>query len=154
MNRFAGKVALVTGAAQGIGRTIAERFAAEGAAVVIFDINGDEAARTAHALSAQGQTVEAVGGDVAVRDDVRCAVGVCVERFGQLDVLVAHAGIADFQPLLEIDEQSWRRILDVNLTGVFLCTQEAGRVMARRGRSHRGDRLDQRLLGREQRRAL
>ena len=59
MNRFAGKVALVTGAAQGIGRTIAERFAAEGAAVVIFDINGDEAARTAHALSAQGQTVEA-----------------------------------------------------------------------------------------------
>jgi NAD(P)-dependent dehydrogenase (short-subunit alcohol dehydrogenase family) len=133
MNRFVGKVALVTGAARGIGRAIAERFAAEGAAVVIFDINGDEAARTAHALGAQGQTVEAVGGDVAVRDDVRRAVGVCVERFGRLDVLVAHAGIADFQPLLEIDEQSWRRILDVNLTGVFLCTQEAGRVMARAG---------------------
>ncbi|HZS89269.1 MAG TPA: glucose 1-dehydrogenase [Chloroflexota bacterium] len=133
MSRFAGKVALVTGAAQGIGRTIAERFAAEGAAVVIFDLNADQAAATAQSLGAQGYAVEAVGGDVAVRDDVCRGVETCVQKFGRLDVLVAHAGIADFQPLLEIDERSWRRIIDVNLTGVFLCTQEAGRVMARAG---------------------
>jgi NAD(P)-dependent dehydrogenase (short-subunit alcohol dehydrogenase family) len=133
MSRFAGKVALVTGAAQGIGRTIAARFAADGAAVLIFDLNAAEAARTARALSEQGAKVEAIGGDVSVREDVHRTVQRCVERFGRLDVLVAHAGIADFQPLLEIDERSWRRIIDVNLTGVFLCTQEAGRVMATAG---------------------
>src|SRR5215469_3946341 len=120
MARFSGKVALITGAAQGIGRTIAAHFADEGAAVVIFDLNAEAAAEAARDLTARGGPVEAVDGDVAVREDVRRAVDICVARFGRLDVLVAHAGIADFQPLLEIDERSWRRIIDVNLTGVFL----------------------------------
>jgi 3-oxoacyl-[acyl-carrier protein] reductase len=133
MGRFAGKAVLVTGAAQGIGRTIAARFAAEGAAVLVFDLNAEGAARTAEALRASGATVEAMGGDVSVRADVQRAVGLCLDRFGRLDVLVAHAGIADFQPLLEIDERSWRRVLDVNVTGLFICTQEAGRAMARAG---------------------
>ena len=57
----------------------------------------------------------------------------CVDRFGGLDVLVANAGITDVQPLLDIDDASWRRVLDVNLTGTFLCIQEAARVMARSG---------------------
>src|SRR5262249_4383475 len=125
MGRFAGKGVLVTGAAQGIGRTIAARFAAEEAAGLVFDLNAEGAARTAEALGASGATVEALGGDVSVRADVQRAVGHCLERFGRLDVLVAHAGIADFQPLLEIDERSWRRVIDLNVTGLFLCTQEA-----------------------------
>ncbi len=133
MGRFTGKAVLVTGAAQGIGRTIAARFAAEGAGVLIFDLNAAEATRAAEELRAAGGSAEAVAGDVAVRADVQRAVARCVERFGGIDVLIAHAGTADFQPLLEIDERSWRRIIDVNLTGVFLCTQEAGRVMAAAG---------------------
>jgi len=136
--RFSGKVALVTGGAQGIGRTIAARLASEGADVVIFDLRADDATRTAWELTTQGEdetvgAVEAIGGDVASRDDVRRAVEFCVERFGRIDVLVAHAGIADVQPLLEIDDRSWRRIIDVNLTGVFLSVQEAGRAMAGAG---------------------
>ncbi len=134
MGRFTGKAALVTGGAAGIGRTIAARLAAEDAAVLIFDLNADGAARAAVELGAQGYAAAALGGDVAARADVQAAVALCVERFGALDVLIAHAGIADFQPLLEIDERSWRRIVDVNLTGTFFCIQEAARVMARAGR--------------------
>src|SRR5260370_36653076 len=74
-----------------------------------------------------------VGGDVSRREDVHREVETCIDRFGRLDVMVAHAGIADAQPLLEIDDGSWQRIMDVNLAGVFFCAQEAGRVMARSG---------------------
>jgi NAD(P)-dependent dehydrogenase (short-subunit alcohol dehydrogenase family) len=127
--RFSGKTALVTGAAQGIGRAIAERFAREGAHVVVFDIDGDLAEQTAEALRAQGGSAAAVAGDIARRDDVRDAVGGCLERFGRLDILAANAGIADAQPFLETDEASWRRIIDVNLTGTFFCLQEGARAM-------------------------
>jgi NAD(P)-dependent dehydrogenase (short-subunit alcohol dehydrogenase family) len=132
MTRFTGRAAVVTGGAQGIGRTVAERFLAEGAAVVILDLDGELAAATAAELDA-GRRVLALAGDVARRDDVRAAVARCVEAFGHVDTMVAHAGIADVKPLLEIDDESWRRIMDVNLTGAFLCIQEAGRAMAGRG---------------------
>src|SRR6266571_2600376 len=132
-SEFAGKAVIVTGAAQGIGRTIAEQFIRQGARVLIFDLDAELAMETTRQLSPDGNMAACVGGDVSRREDVHRAVETCIERFGRLDVMVAHAGIADAQPLLEIDEASWRRILDVNLTGVFLCTQEAGRVMARSG---------------------
>ena len=130
---FAGKAVIVTGAAQGIGRTIAEQFLKQGAKVLIFDLDAELAAETAGQLSRDGASVFSVGGDVSKRADVHHAVEACVERFERLDVMIAHAGIADATPLLEIDDTSWQRIMDVNLTGVFLCTQEAGRVMARSG---------------------
>ena len=130
---FAGKAVIVTGAAQGIGRTIAEQFLWQGARVLIFDLDAGLAVETARQLSPGGEMVVSLGGDVSKREDVHRAVETCVERFGRLDVMVAHAGIADATPLLEIDDASWQRIMDVNLTGVFLCTQEAGRVMARSG---------------------
>jgi NAD(P)-dependent dehydrogenase (short-subunit alcohol dehydrogenase family) len=130
---FAGKAVIVTGAAQGIGRTIAEQFLKQGAKVLIFDLDAELAAETARQLSMDGESVISVGGDVSKRAHVHQAVETCVERFGRLDVMVAHAGIADATSLLEIDDTSWQRIMDVNLTGVFLCTQEAGRVMARSG---------------------
>ena len=123
---------VVTGGAQGIGRAVAERCLADGAGVVIADLDGELAASTAAELSAAG-AVRAIAADVSNRSDVRAAVESCIEAFGRLDVMVAHAGIADVKPLLEIDDRSWQRVLDVNLTGVFLCMQEAGRVMAARG---------------------
>ncbi len=127
--RFAGKAALVTGAAQGIGRAIAERFAGEGASVFLLDIDADLAGQTAAELVANGGVAEAIGGDIAQREDVRNAVKRCLDRFGRLDILAANAGIADAQPFMETSEASWRRIIDVNLTGTFFCIQEAARAM-------------------------
>ncbi len=132
-SEFTGKAVIVTGAAQGIGRTIAEQFVQRGARVLLFDLDAELVVKTMQELSPKGEMVVSIGGDVSRRDDVQRAVQTSLERFGRLDVMVAHAGIADAVPLLEIDDASWQRIMDVNLTGVFLCTQEAGRVMARSG---------------------
>ncbi len=129
-SEFSGKAVVVTGAAQGIGRTIAEQFLRQEARVLIFDLDAELATETARQLSPNGEMVVSVGGDVSRREDVHRAVETCLKRFGRLDVMVAHAGIADARPLLEIEDASWQRIIDVNLTGVFLCAQEAGRVMA------------------------
>ena len=120
MPRFDGKAVLVTGAAQGMGRAIAERFLEAGAAVAIFDLDADLVAETAKELGATGKVV-AVAGDVARREDVRRACDTCVAELGSLDVLAAQAGIGDLCPLLEIDDARWQRMIDVNLTGVFLC---------------------------------
>ena len=132
-DEFAGKAVIVTGAAQGIGRTIAEQLIQGGAYVLLFDLDGELLVKTTRELSPDGERAVGVSGDVSRRADVQRAVQTCLERFGRLDVMVAHAGIADAVPLLDIDDASWQRIMDVNLTGVFLCTQEAGRVMARAG---------------------
>lgn len=127
------KAAIVTGAAQGIGRSIAERFLADGAGVIVFDLDADMAQATADALG-PADRVRAIGGDVANRSDVHAAVELCQTTFGRVDSIIAHAGIADVKPLLEIDDDGWQRIIDVNLTGVFLCIQEAGRAIAAGGR--------------------
>jgi NAD(P)-dependent dehydrogenase (short-subunit alcohol dehydrogenase family) len=133
MSTFSGKVALVTGSGQGIGRATAERFATEGAKVCVLDCDADRVEETVKALASGGGAVLGIAGDIWRRQDVRRAVELCVDRFDGLDVLVANAGISGVQPLLDIDDASWQRILDVNLTGTFLCTQEAARVMARSG---------------------
>ena len=125
------KAAIVTGAAQGIGRGVAERLATEGAHVVLVDIDGDLVTETARSI---GNGAVGIGGDVAKREDVRRAVRTCLDAFGQLDVMVAHAGISHTNPLLEIDDATWDRVMAVNLDGTFYCTQEAGRAMADAGR--------------------
>ena len=127
------KAVIVTGAAQGIGRSIAERFLADGAGVIVFDLDSDMAQATADALG-PADRVRAIGGDVSSRSDVHAAVELCQTTFGRVDSIIAHAGIADVKPLLEIDDDGWQRIIDVNLTGVFLCIQEAGRAIAAGGR--------------------
>ena len=129
MNAPAPRAVVVTGGAQGIGRAIAERFLADGASVVIADVDGDLAGDDGRRAGGRGP-VRAVTCDVSSRDDVRAPCAPVPEQFGRLDAMIAHAGIADVKPLLEIDDRSWQRVLDVNLTGVFLCMQEAGRVMA------------------------
>src|SRR5262245_49454666 len=93
MSRFSGKVVLVTGSGQGIGRATAERFVAEGAKGCALDWDAARVAETVRALAASGGTVEGITGDISRRQEVHCAVQHCVERFGSLDVLVANAGI-------------------------------------------------------------
>ena len=131
--RFAGKAAMVTGAAQGIGRAIAERLASEGAGVLLVDIDGELAEEVAAELRGHGTNAAAAVADISRRDDVKKAIAFALERFGGLDVLAANAGIADGEPFLDIAEASWRRIIDVNLTGTFFCIQEAARVMVPAG---------------------
>jgi NAD(P)-dependent dehydrogenase (short-subunit alcohol dehydrogenase family) len=132
--RFEARVALVTGAAQGMGLESARSLLAEGARVVLFDRNRALLDEAESALSEIGE-VAAVAGDAAVRADVAAATSLAVDRFGGLDVVVANAGIGDVRPFLEIDDEGWHRILDVNLNGVFYATQEGARaIIATAGR--------------------
>ena len=131
--RFEGKVVLVTGGAQGIGRGVGERFAAEAASVVLFDIEPEPLQATVEDFTARGWAALGVTGDVSRRADVSRAVTLAEERFGGLDVLVGVAGIVELTDFIDISDSSWRRILDVNLYGMFLATQEAARAMVRRG---------------------
>ncbi len=132
MSRFAGRAAVVTGAAQGIGRGIVERLLEEGAAgVVAFDVNGP---RLEAALAEIGDDrVLPFAGDVTHTDDVVRAVNLCVESFGRLDLMCAHAGIAEPQPLLETTDEHWRRHMAINVDGAFACLREAARIMVERG---------------------
>ncbi|MCI0628720.1 MAG: SDR family oxidoreductase [Acidobacteria bacterium] len=130
MSRLLGKVALVTGAGQGIGRAIAGTFAAEGARVVALDAQATLLERTVGEITGFGSAVESVVADISRREEVRRAVQNCVERCGGLDILVANAGIASMAPFLELDDATWQRMMNVNLTGTFYCMQEAARVMA------------------------
>jgi NAD(P)-dependent dehydrogenase (short-subunit alcohol dehydrogenase family) len=122
------RLALVTGAARGIGLATASRFLAEGWQVVLLDIDAETLAATCERLALPADTM-AVECDVAEPDQVRAAVDAVVERFGRIDALVNNAGIADFRPILETDFETWSRILAVNLNGPFLCTQACAPVM-------------------------
>jgi NAD(P)-dependent dehydrogenase (short-subunit alcohol dehydrogenase family) len=126
------KVALVTGAARGIGLATAKRFLAEGWLVALLDIDGDALARTAASLAAPDVTL-AIRADVAMPDEVGAGFAALAARFGRLDALVNNAGAAVFKPVLETSHAEWSRVLAVNLTGPFLCTQAAARLMAQNG---------------------
>ena len=124
----ADKVALVTGAARGIGLATAKRFLADDWRVALLDIDGDNLARTFAALSKPDATM-AITCDVADPAGVARRVASVAERFGRLDALVNNAGIAIFKPILDVTYEDWQRVLAVNLTGPFLCTQAAAPVM-------------------------
>ena len=115
------KLALVTGAARGIGLATASRFLAEGWQVALLDIDAGALAATHARLALPEDTME-VECDVAEPGQVTAAVDAVVARFGRIDALVNNAGIADFRPILDTDFETWSRILAVNLTGPFLCT--------------------------------
>ena len=129
------KVALVTGAGSGIGYAIAERMAAEGARVCINYFGyEDEAQQLAARLSKDGGRAIAVKADVSDRGQVQAMVDRCVKELGGLDVLVNNAGIEKAVPFLDLDDDTWNRIVSVDLRGVFLCSQVAGRAMRDQGR--------------------
>lgn len=126
--RLAGRVAVITGGARGLGLGIATRFADEGATVIIAD--RDEAtARDA----AVGIDAIAAHCDVTSRASVDALVAGVVERHGSLDVLVANAGITGGGAFLDLPDERWNAVIDTNLRGVFLCDQIAGRRMAQQG---------------------
>jgi 3-oxoacyl-[acyl-carrier protein] reductase len=126
-----GRNALVTGAAQGIGRAIARRLAGEGARVAVADIDGEAAQATVEAGRADGLDLLAVPIDVTDPASVQAAVARVVDAWGTLDILVNNAGVTRDNFLEKMDVEQWDRVLDVNLKGVFLCTQEAAAVMRR-----------------------
>ncbi|MBI1378375.1 MAG: SDR family oxidoreductase [Frankiales bacterium] len=126
-SRHSGKVAIVTGAANGIGRATVLRLAAEGARVVGFDVNDTALAETSEALGAAGLTAELVAADITSQADVDRVVALAGPR---IDVLANVAGIMDhFLPLGEVDDATWERVLGVNLTGVMRLTRAVLPVM-------------------------
>lgn len=130
--RFGGRVAIVTGGASGLGEAVAMRFAAEGAHVVIADIDGAGAERVAAAIAAEGGAARAVAADVTRRDDVTRVVRAA-EDAGRLNVLVLSAAVEVMAALGDTSDDDWQRVLDVNLKGPFLCMQQAIPVMVRGG---------------------
>lgn len=128
--RLAGKVALVTGGARGIGRAIAERYLAEGARVVIGDVLEVEGRATAAALGAGCRFQRC---DVSREEDAAALATAAVEAFGRVDVCVNNAAILRSEDPLAISAQSFRRVLEVNLLGSFLVAQAAARQMAAQG---------------------
>jgi len=126
---LAGKTAVVTGAGNGIGRGVVERFLNDGVNVVAFDIEPAALERLTTELGEADRLVT-VQGDVRSREAVQEAIATAVRNFDGLDIMVANAGIAVGQHFLEIDDETWHRIIDTNLTGAFHCVQEAAKVMA------------------------
>ena len=134
IGRLPDTVALVTGGGSGIGRAIAERFAAEGARVVVADRNGDGAAETVDRIAAAGGEALAVTTDVTDGAAVAALAEAAESRFGRVDVLVNNAGFAVGDDILTMDEATWARNLDVNLTGVYRCCRVILPGMLDRGR--------------------
>jgi len=150
--RFEGQVAIVTGAARGIGEAIARRFAGEGACVVIADLDGDAAESTAESVARAGGRVIGLGVDVSSAAAVADMVATTLAAFGKINVLVNNAGDVTIQRhFLESDEAWWDHFLDTNLKSQFLCCRAVAPLMAKAGggciinmssggatRSHRG----------------
>lgn len=118
---LAGKVAAVTGAGQGLGRCVAEAFAAEGASVVVSDLDGDAAQSVADSL----EGASAVACDVRDEDQVQAMVAHATDTHGGLHVVVPNAGVGSPQPLVEMSYDDWRAVTSVNLDGVFLTVRHA-----------------------------
>lgn len=126
------KVALVTGARRGIGRAIALALATAGAKVVVTDIDEKECEVVVKEIKELGSEGLAKKVDVTKKEEIDEAVKATVEKFGKLDILVNNAGICPFKPFLELTEEDWDKVLDINLKGYFLCAQAATREMIKR----------------------
>jgi 3-oxoacyl-[acyl-carrier protein] reductase/pteridine reductase len=131
---LAGKVALVTGAAKRIGRSVALRLATEGADVVVnYRGSKAEAEEVAAQITAMGRRAVAVQGDVAKKQDVTALFATVEKEFGRLDILVNNAGMFFSAKFEELTEEQWDRILDTNLKSQFLCSQAAAPMLRRSG---------------------
>jgi NAD(P)-dependent dehydrogenase (short-subunit alcohol dehydrogenase family) len=125
------KVAIVTGAARGIGRAIALRFAHEGARVVVNDLNLSRAQEVVKEIKDAGSDATAVKGDVSVNRVAESLASAAVRKFGRIDILVNNAGYLKIAPVIKMKEEDWDRTFDVNVKGTFLCSRAVARYMVR-----------------------
>jgi len=130
--QLAGRVALITGGGSGIGRALCVGLAAEGANVVVCDVDASAAQVVADQVSRDGKAT-AIAADVSKSDEVASLVERTLAYAGQIDILINAAGIWPRHPFLEVTEAEWRHVLDVNLTGTFLCCQAVAPHMIERG---------------------
>ena len=128
------RVAVITGGASGIGAATCRRFAEAGAVVVVADINETAAAALAEEIVAAGGTAEAAKLDVCEPESITTTLRGLFERHGRFDILVNSAAVPQVCPILDVTLEDWRRVIDTNLTGLFLCSQAAGRIMVEQGR--------------------
>ncbi len=126
---LSGRVAIVTGSGRGLGKAMARGLAAVGAQVVICCRTAEEAEATAAEITAEGGVAEATTVDTSKRESCEALVDFAVKRFGKLDVLVNNAGIDIIEPAEEADPDTYQKIIDINLSGYFHCSQLAGRQM-------------------------
>jgi len=133
MPNLQNKVALVTGARRGMGRTHALTLARYGAKVVVTDINQEECEKVVDEIKNQGGEALALKLDVSKKDEVKNVIQETIKKYGRLDILVNNAGIAEFKSFLEMSEQDWDKTLNINLKGEFLCAQAAAEKMKEQG---------------------
>ena len=126
-----GKVAIITGAKQGMGRADAILFAQNGAKVVVADISQEECQQVADEIEKNGGQALAVKCDVTKGEEIEEMVKKTVEKFGRVDILVNNAGICQFKPFLELTEEEWQKTLDINLKGYFLCAKACAKEMVK-----------------------
>jgi glucose 1-dehydrogenase len=126
---FKGKAAIITGAAQGIGRACAERLARDGALVMLSDVNGPKVAEAAKAIVAAGGKAQSMACDVSKKADVDAMLAATVKAFGGIDIAVNNAGIIDSADFLDLELADFDRVLGVNLRGAFMVAQGAARQM-------------------------
>lgn len=129
MKRLTDKVAFITGAAQGIGKSIAVAFAKEGANIIVSDINLDLAKQTADEIAKLGVKTYAIKTNVSDLADVQAGVAEAHKHFGRIDILVNNAGITKDNLLIRMKKEEWDAVLGVNLSGVFNCTQTVSILM-------------------------
>jgi len=132
MQNLKNKVALITGARQGMGKSHAIALAKQGAKVVVTDINQADCQKVVDEIKKFNGEAIAFKLDVADKSEVDSVVAAIVKKFGQLDILINNAGIAQFKPFLELSEEDWDRTIDINLKGEFLCAQAAAKVMRKK----------------------
>lgn len=133
--RFKDRIVIITGGGGEIGRSTALRFAREGATVIVTDLNGEAAKETAAEINEgiAGETRRAWAAplDVASNDEVEGLVNAVIQRHGRIDVLCNIAGIGPYEPILEATEEIWQKTIEVNLTGVFLCSRAVAKQMVK-----------------------
>lgn len=131
--RLQDKVAIITGAARGIGRAIALRFAREGASIAVVDLRDREGKETVRLIEAEGGEAIFIKTDVTDSAQVQRMVDAVIRRWGVIDILVNDAGICPFEEFLDMPESLWDQVLDTNLKGYFLVSQAVARTMVERG---------------------